>query len=228
MGKLKDLAMVQSGNASNFAYLPPDAAFDAMRILVKPAFGHHVLSSSGVSLYVLDAVLRGLRRASPMGRIVVVEGVASDKDVARVFDDYGVIDLLDKEMRITDSDNLIMHEYPNLLPEPRHYASMTASEYLKDYECVISLASGSESFAPSLQNLPGVFPQRQYEEEFQNLPLNDLLIDSYFTVGHYFHGFVVDLSEQNDDGTITGKVVRGEDALAVDEVACQTMGKAVP
>lgn len=228
MGKLKDLAMVKSGNASNFAYLPPDAAFDAGLILVKPAFGHNSLSSSGVSLHVLDAVLRGLRRASPLGRIVIIEGVSADKDVAQVFDDLGVISLIDKEMRITDSDNLIMNEYPNLLPEPLKFSSMMATGYLKGYDCVISLASGGDTFAPSLQNLPGIFPQRQYEEEFKETAINDLLTDTYFTIGQYFHGFIVDLSESSEDDFIAGKVVWGDDALAVDEVACQIMDKPSP
>lgn len=228
MGKLKDLAMVKSGNASNFAYLPPDAAFDAGLILLKPAFGHNTLSSSGVSLHVLDAVLRGLRRASPLGRIVVIEGISADKDVAQIFDDIGVVELLDKEMRITDSDNLIMQRYPNLLPEPLKFSSMMATGYIKAYDCVISLASAGDNFAPSLQNIPGVFPQRQYEEAFQETALNDLLIDSYFTIGHYFHGFIVDASEPAEDELISGKVIWGDDALAVDEVACQMMGNPAP
>ena len=159
---------------------------------------------------------------------MVIEGVTDDKDAGEIFKETGVIELLDREMRLTDSDYLIMREYPNLLPEPHHFASMTASEYIKDYDCVISLASGKMNGAPSLQNLTGIFPQAQYKDAFQQMPLNDLLSDVYFTIGHYFHGFVVDMSEQAEDESIPGKVMWGEDCLAVDEVACQMMKKPVP
>lgn len=246
MGKLKDLASVKSTNASSFAYLPPDSAFDAMRILVKPNLGYAAKPPATVSLHVLDAVLRGLRRASPMGRIVVIEGITSDEGANTVFDELGVIPLLDKEMRITDSDNLIMHEYPNLLPQPLRYASMTASEYIKDYDCVISVGAfkrtirdGAVQISASLKNIMGIFPRQIYQQDFQQANIDDLLTDIYFTVGHHFDGAVVDLTEKyvsedsrsdREDNVAypVGKVVWGDDLLAVDEVACQFANEPIP
>lgn len=246
MGKLKDLASVKSTNASSFAYLPPNAAFDAMRILVKPNLGYLAKPPATVSLDVLGAVLRGLRRASPMGRIVVIEGVTSDKGVQAVFDELGVLSLLDREMRITDTDNLIMHEYPNVLTEPIHYTSMTASEYIKDYDCVISVGAFKRTvqddtvqISASIKNLMGIFPRQKYQQEFQHANIDELLTDIYFTVGHHFDGAVVDLtqkyisddarSDREDDVAYpVGKVVWGDDLLAVDEVACQLADEPIP
>ncbi|MGB7339089.1 MAG: DUF362 domain-containing protein [Phototrophicaceae bacterium] len=231
MGKLKDLAMVKSTNTNTFAYLPPDAAFDAMRILVKVDLGTVMQPHSPVSMPVLASVLRGLRRASPLGRIVVIEGIASNQDSQAIFDELGIINLLDNEMRITDADNLIMHEYPNQRTEPAIYPTMTATEYIKDYDCVVSISTlkqhtvnGDDAqVGASLKNLLGIFPQAQYETEFAAATLDDLLADVYFTIGQYIDGAVIDLTHlYTDDEAISfGKVVWGDDLLSVDEVACQ-------
>lgn len=221
MGKLKDLASVKSTNASSFAYLPPDSAFDAMRILVKADLKR-------VSSGVLGAVLRGLRRASPMGRIVVIDAVSPDKEAQVEFEKLGVMSLLDREMRITDTDNLIMHEYPNRLIESLNYSSMTASEYIKDYDCVISLSAfvkeddENAQILATLGNLIGIFPQRKYQQAFEQIKIDDLLTDIYFTIGQYIDGAVLDHSQA------IGKVIWGDDLLAVDEVACQLAEEPVP
>ncbi|MEO1291175.1 MAG: DUF362 domain-containing protein, partial [Chloroflexota bacterium] len=141
MGKLKDLASVKSTNAESFAYLPPDTAFDAMRILVKPHLGYLAQPPATVSMNVLGAVLRGLRRASPLGRIVIMEGVNVDRPAREVFHQLGVTQLLDHEMRLTDTDNLVMFDYANTSPVPKLYETMTASEYIKDYDCVVSIGA---------------------------------------------------------------------------------------
>jgi len=232
MGKLKDLAMVKSANAGNFAYLPPDSAFDAMRILVKPHLGLSGKSSGKVSLSVLEAVLRGLRRASPMGRIVVLDSVVSDKPADELFEEIGVTDFMDREMRITHSDNLINHPYKNRLPDPYHYQFMEASEYIKDYDCVISLGAFEHSggVRAALYNLLSIFPREIYGDDFDALNTDDLIKDVYFSIGHYFNGAVIDLTEKIVDGQAesVGKVVWGDDLLAVDEVACQIAGIPVP
>lgn len=239
MGKLKDLASVKSTNASNFAYLPPDTAFDAMRVLVKPQLDYSSEPPASVSLDILGAVLRGLRRATPLGRIVVVDGITSDKGVEAVFEELGIISLLDREMRITDADNLIMHEYPNLLAEPMIYESMTASEYIKDYDCVISLGAFKSTtqndkveISASLKNLMSIFPQEKYQDDFASANIDDLLTDIYFTVGHHIDGAVIDLSQkyvgEDNVAHAVGRVVWGDDLLAVDEVACQFADEPVP
>ena len=239
MGKLKDLASVKSTNASNFAYLPPDSAFDAMRILVKPHLDYSSENPARVSLDILGAVLRGLRRATPLGRIVVMDGIIDEKGVEAVFEELGIISLLDKEMRITDSDNLIMLNYPNRLSDPIIYPSMTASGYIREYDCVISLGAFKRTtqndkveISASLHNLMGIFPQEKYQADFASANIDDLLTDIYFTIGHHIDGAVIDLSQKylGDDNTAypVGRVVWGDDLLAVDEVACQLADEPVP
>lgn len=253
MGKLKDLAMVQSATPDAFAYFPPDTAFDAARILVKPNLGYPVAPPATVSMPVLKAVLKGLRRASPLGRIVIMEGVTSDVSAEDIFEQLGVTKLLDREMRLTSAEDLIMHDYPNLLPEPVKYTHMTAPEYIKDYDCVISVGAFKRTMlhdkpliSASLKNLYGVFPREKYYSRSKksrgqlHLPsVDDILKDVYFTVGHHFDGAVVDLTEKyvspdwrpdrvRDVAQPVGKVVWGDDLLAVDEVACQLADEPVP
>ena len=66
MGKLKDLASVKVAQCSSFVYTPPDAAFGALRTLIK-------IDAKTVGLDTLGSVLRGLRRVNPLGRIVLVD-----------------------------------------------------------------------------------------------------------------------------------------------------------
>lgn len=214
MGKLKDLESVKSAKASSFAYFPPDTAFDAMRILVKPA----LVGSATVSLTVLDAVLRGLRRASPLGRIVIVEGVTGDTYANTLFDDLGVTQLLDREMRVTHTDNLIRHTYPNLLPNPYNFASIEAPEYIKDYNCVVTVGALNREHPElfgGIANLRGIVCDAPQDK----INISESLIDVYFTIGQHFDGAVVEVDEQ---------VVWGDDLLAVDEVAYQMAEIPVP
>ncbi|MGJ3240706.1 MAG: DUF362 domain-containing protein [Anaerolineae bacterium] len=244
MGKLKNLAMVKSTSADSFAYLPPDSAFDAMRILVKPTLGEGYTAPAIVSMSVLGAVLRGLRRASPGGRIVIMDSVRTDGDPAQLFEEVGVTDLLDAEMRVTDTDNLIVKTYSNRLDPPCHFASLRASEYISDYDCVISLSAfkrtlvdSAPRIAGSVANLRGFFP-RAILQQFESVPYEDVLTDVYFTIGQHVDGAVIDLSakyasddarlDRGDVGVPVGKVVWGDDLLAVDEVACQLADEPVP
>lgn len=253
MGKLKDLASVKSTNSESFVYMPPDAAFSAARILVKPNLGYPVGPPATVSMPVLEAVLRGLRRASPVGRIVIMEGVTSNESAETIFEKLGVLDLLDNEMRITSAEDLIMHDYPNLSPEVVKFETMTAPEYIKDYDCVISVGAfkrtmlnGQPLISASLKNLYGVFPREVYHSrskksrgQLHRPSVGEVLRDVYFTVGHHFDGAVVDLTQKyvspdykpdrvRDVAQDVGKVVWGDDMLAVDEVACQLAGEPVP
>src|SRR5687767_6224508 len=107
MGKLKDLAAVKSASAASFAYLPPDKAINADLILVIADIAYPKPHPVTVSQSVLGAVLRGLRRASPTGRIVLVGGIAVDEPVQSVFGGLGIPDMLDREMRYADTEELL-------------------------------------------------------------------------------------------------------------------------
>jgi len=250
MGKLADLASVSTADAQSFVYMPPLQAFDATRILVKPNLGYPVGPPATVSTAVLDKVLRGLRRANPNARILVVEGVCSSATAAEIFEKHGVYDLLDDNMRATDAEDLLMEDYPNLLENPVKYTQMTAPGYIGQYDCVISLGAfkrtllkGEPLISASLKNLYGLFPREVYRARSPNSrgqlhrpSVPEILKDIYFTVGHLFHGAVVDLTEKyvspdwkpdrvRGVAEPVGKIVWGDDLLAVDEVACRIAGE---
>lgn len=253
MGKLADLAAVKTANSDSFVYTPPDAAFGAARILVKPNLGYPVPPPATVSMKVLGAVLRGLRRATPLGRILIMEGTTSKMSAEEIFQKNGLMELLDNEMRVTDAENLIMKDYPNLSPEPVKYETMTAPEYLEEFDCVISVGAfkrttlnGEHLISASLKNLYGVFPRDVYSARSPNARghlhrpgVTEILRDVYFTVGQHIDGAVVDLDQKyispdwkpdrvRNVAHHVGKVVWGDDMLAVDETACRLAGEAAP
>lgn len=165
----KPITTVSTAKIDAFAYVPPPQAFGATRILVKPNLGYPKPAPVTVSMTVLGAVLRGLRRASPMARIVLIEGVADAQSAERIFKQLGVLDLLDDNMRIADAESLIMYEYTNLSPNPVRFKTMTAPAYIGEYDCCISvgtfkrtLLKGQPLISASLKNLYGVFPREQY------------------------------------------------------------------
>jgi len=244
MGKLKDLASVSSAKAESFVYVPPAAAFDAARILVKPNLGYPKGPPVTVSMDVLGAVLRGLRRANPLARIVIAEGVTTKTDPESVFKKLGLYDLLDRDMRMADAETLLMEDYPNLLPEPVRFASMTAPGYIGEYDCCISVGTFKRTIlhekpliSASLKNLYGLFPREKYHArgltsrgQLHRPSVGEVLKDVYFTIGHHFDGAVVDLTHKfvspdwkpdRGEAVPVGQVVWGDDLLAVDEVACK-------
>src|SRR5688500_17404823 len=113
MGKLKDLAAVKVAQRSSFVYTPPDAAFGALRTLIK-------IDATTVALETLGAILRGLRRVNPLGRIVIVDRF----DSREAFEATGMIDLMDDEMRATTITNLTMQNYRNLSLHPERYLTL--------------------------------------------------------------------------------------------------------
>jgi hypothetical protein len=206
-----------------------------------------------VSLPVLAAVLRGLRRVSPVGRIVIMEGVTSELDPMAVFEKLGVPDLLDGEMRLGSAEDTLMIDYPNLLPEPVKYASMTAPGYIRGFDCVISVSAFKRTMlhdqaliSASLKNLYGFFPRSIYHGRnpharglLHTPSVPEVLKDVYFTIGHHIDGAVVDLTNkyvspdwrpdrQRGVAHPVGKVVWGDDLLSVDETACRLAGEDVP
>jgi hypothetical protein len=202
MGKLKDLAAVNTAKGDSFVYTPPAAAFEALRILVKPDIRYVQGLSTSVSTAVLGAVLRGLRRANPHARIVLVERYADDVDVAQHFDSLGLAELLDAEMRAASAD------------------ALNTDDFINEYDCCISISGFTptpQGVYATLENLSSMIKPAPIA------PSNEVLQDVYFTLGHYFHGAVVDFSQSDD----IGQVVWGDDLLAVDEVACQLAGQPI-
>lgn len=250
MGKLAQLTSVKTAKIDSFVYTPPLAAFDAMRILVKPNLAYPDGPPVTVSMHVLGKVLRGLRRASPGARILIVEGGASKTSVHEIYEKCGVLDLLDDNMRVADTEELTMREYLNTNKNPVKYKRMIAPEYLAAYDCCISVATFKRTtlkdeplISASLKNLYGLFPIEPYRGrspykrgKLHQPSVAEVLKDVYFTIGRFFHGAVVDLTEKlvspdwrpdKGEAVPVGQVVWGDDLLAVDEVACRVAGEPI-
>jgi len=242
---------VQVSHTADFVYQPPPAAQNAQRILVKPNLGYPVSPPVTVSMGVLAAVLAGLRRVSPQAEILIVEGVCSPVSLEQIANRNGLYVLLDDGMQVIDADTLPLKEYPNRSPHPIRFTSMFAPALLEAVDCRISvgafkrtLLKNAPLISASLKNLYGLFPRSHYKARSANsrgqlhrpsVPL--VLQDVYFTIGHLFEGAVVDSDRKfvspdwkPDRGeTIElGKVIWGEDLLAVDREACRVGGEATP
>lgn len=255
MGKLADLAAVRTASVESFVYTPPDSAFGAARVLVKVAMGYPKPPPATVSVPVLRKVIAGLRRAAPHARIVIMEGTTSTLNAEQTFEKLGVTSLLDdfEEVVLADAEALMMATYPNLSPEPVKYEEMIAPAYIGGFDCVVSLSAFKRTMlhdepliSATLKNLYGVFPREEYHSRSPNARgqlhrpgVSQVLRDVYFSVGHLFDGGVVDLTQKysspdwrpdraRDVATDVGKVVWGDDLLAVDETACRLADEDVP
>ena len=253
MGKLADLASIKTANSDTFVYTPPDAAFNAPRILVKVNMAYQAGHPATVSLPVLAAVLRGLRRASPVGRILIVEGMTGEGDMYARFEQRGLTDILDREMRVSDSEELVLTRYLNTSPQPAKYDDLLAPAYIQEFDCAISvsplkrtLVDGQPLISGTTKNLYELFPRHHYHgsspnarAKLYNPDVNTVLPDVYFSVGWHFAGAVIDLTEFYDSpddkpdhtegvSRHVGKVVWGDDMVAVDAAACRTAGIDVP
>jgi uncharacterized protein (DUF362 family) len=235
---------------SDFIYQPPAAAINCQRILLKPNLGYPVAAPVTVSMRVLGAVLQGLRKASPNAEILVVEGVCSSVSLADIASRLGVYSLLDSGMQLLDADELPLKEYPNLSPSPVRFQSMFAPKILEEVDCRISLGAFKRTIlktpliSASLKNLYGLFPRARYKArsdksrgQLHRPSVPQVLQDVYFTIGHLFDGGVVDgnlkfVSKdwKPDKGQAVelGKIFYGDDILAVDRIACEVGGEAVP
>jgi hypothetical protein len=193
---------------------------------------------------VLQAVLQGLRQASPHGDIFIVEGVCSKVFFSDIMSKLGVYSLLDEGMQLLDADTLDLVEYPNQSPCPSRFHSLWAPSLLTHVDCRVSVGAfkrttlkGRSLISASLKNLYGLFPRSKYKArsassrgQLHRPSVPQVLHDVYFTVGHLFDGAVVDCDQKFDskdwrpdrgDAVAVGRVVWGNDLLAVDALACQ-------
>ncbi|MBE9181578.1 DUF362 domain-containing protein [Oculatella sp. LEGE 06141] len=244
-------AAVHIADTTQFDYQPPAAAYHARQILVKPNLGYPVAPPVTVSMGVLGAVLKGLRQASPHADILIVEGVCSAQSLTEIVSGNGLYSIIDDGMQVLDADQLPLKEYANRSPHPVRFASMLAPALLEEVDCRISVSAfkrthlkGLPLISASLKNLYGLFPRDRYKARSPNsrgqlhrpsVPL--ILQDVYFTIGHLFNGAVVDGDRKlisrdwkPDRGQTVdlGKVIWGDDLLAVDRAACQVGDETVP
>jgi Domain of unknown function (DUF362) len=242
---------VYVAQTAQFLYEPPAAAHGAVRILVKPNLGYPVGPPVTVSMGVLDAVLQGLRRVSPNAEILIVEGVCSAVSLIDIASKNGLYSLLDEGMQLLDADQLPLREYPNRSPQPVRFQSMLAPVLLCEVDCCISVGAFKRTIlkdepliSASLKNLYGLFPRAKYKARSANsrgqlhrpsVPL--VLQDVYFSIGHLFHGGVVDSDRKfvskdwkpdKGETVALGQIIWGDDLLSVDRKACEVGNEPIP
>ncbi len=241
--------MAQATLTQDFVYTPPKSAKTAQRILLKPNLGYPVGPPVTVSINVLSKVIQGLRQVNPTAEILIVEGVCSKVSFADIAEKNGLLPLLTAGICLLNADELDCIEYPNQSPTPVRFKAMWAPRLLQEVDCRISIGAfkkthlkGEPLISASLKNLYGLFPRSKYKARSPNsrgqlhrpsVPL--VLKDVYFTIGHLFDGGVVDchqkfvsLDWKPDKGKSipVGKVIWGDDLLAVDRAACEAAKEA--
>ncbi|MEB3292229.1 MAG: DUF362 domain-containing protein [Synechococcales bacterium] len=242
---------VHTVDSATFTYHPPPSAGAAKRILVKPNLGYPVPAPVTISLPVLGQVLQGLRRVNPGAEILIVEGVCSPVSLATIAQKQGVESILDAGMRLLDADDLHCVEYPNRSPHPVRFAGLWAPKLLQEVDCRITVGAFKRTIlkdqpliSASLKNLYGLLPRAKYKArsphsrgQLHRPSVPQVLQDVYGCIGHLFDGAVVDAHQRlispdwkpDRGATIAcGKVFYGADPIAVDRVACQTLGEPIP
>ena len=237
-------AAVHTAATADFIYSPPPSAKTAKQILVKPNLGYPVGPPVTVSMPVLSQVIAGLRATNPTAEILILEGVCSKVSLADIAVKNGLSPLLTEGVRLLNADELTCIEYPNLSPAPVRFKTMWAPELLQTVDCLISVSAfkktslkGRDLISASVKNLYGLFPRAKYKARSPNsrgqlhrpsVPL--VLQDVYFSIGHLFHGGVVDCNQKfishdykpdKGDSFDIGQVIWGNDLLAVDATACK-------
>ncbi|MCS6834419.1 MAG: hypothetical protein NZ750_00180 [Anaerolineae bacterium] len=215
MGKLAQLATVKSAKTETFVYVPSDAAYKAARILLRANLGLTPGAPPSTTLEVLTAVLRGLRRASPLGRILIIDRICPSSSAERVFERLGLAERLDEEMRFAASDELVQ----------KAYGPLQAPAYLEEFDCVVSLTGWGVENGQVRSALEGLYGLARCDDAY--------LVGE----GETRHRLVCDyLAPHIDDWIVElprapqreGQVVWGKDGLAVEETACRLAGVPVP
>lgn len=223
MGKLANLASVKSSNLDSFVYTPPDKAFGAFRILVNLNLGYAMGAPSAVNWGTVGAVLRGLRRATARGRILIVDKICPASASESIFDRVGLRESLDDEMRIAPVDALALDQFNNPASVVQH-THMIAPAYLNEFDCVISVSSfehtpkETKGAVTHLYHwLPCDSPVHPAEGIYRHH-------DIYHTLGHFIDGAVLECRIKHDHL----EVVWGNNLLALDTSACQKMNVPIP
>lgn len=120
------MAAVTSAKRATFAYTLPLPVYDAPRVLLQ--------ASDTTPADVLLGMLRGIRRATPFTRILVLESVAFDREA-----------MMDDNTLVIDT---------NILPQ-RHYGGVIAPALLAEVGTCISITAltANETAPPTLVNL---------------------------------------------------------------------------
>lgn len=206
----KRFSIVNNAPIESFVYTPPDQAHGAARILVKPNLLSRPEAPGVVNAAVLGSVLRGLRRAAPVARIVIVEQGHDATSASQLFQQHDMDQILDQEMRLGDIPQMLMSDYIT------SSKPVIAPEAIKDYDCVICVAAlhTAPDLTGSVHNLVGLLSHSLYPDRASLTTAESLkLIQEAF--GHHIDGAVV---------VVNNRVLWGDDMAAVDTEAQRLAG----
>jgi len=228
---------MNASDFKDFVYQPPLAAFSARRILVKPNLGYPFGPPVTVSMTVLEAVIAGLRRASPSAEILVVEGVCHRLSAEEIAARLG---LKREGITFLDADALPLSGYAN--PGPGRFREFQAPALLREVDCRISVGAckwtilnGRPLFSGCVKNLYGLLPRAVYRSrsphsrgQLHRPDVWSVIEEVHATFGPLFEGGVVDAGQvlsspdwRPDRGqkVAVGRVLWGESLREVDEAA---------
>lgn len=234
-----------------FRYEPPVSAHLARRVLIKPNLGYPNGPPVTVSMPVLKEVIAGVRRVNPGAEILIVEGVCHSLSAAEIARRLGIETLLGDGIQFLDADTLPCKPYPNRAMSPHRFAEMWAPVLLDEVDCRISVGALKKTvikeavlMSCAIKNLYGLFPRARYKArsphsrgQLHRPDVHRIICDVYSTIGLLFDGAVVDGSEKfiSKDwqpdvgrGEPLGKVIWGDNLLAVDREACHLAGEGIP
>ncbi|XWX05510.1 DUF362 domain-containing protein (plasmid) [Aggregatilineales bacterium SYSU G02658] len=223
MGKLSQFASVTSASLEHFVFVPPTAAMKAARTLVLANLGYAPGAAPALNWGTLAAVLRGLRRASPLGRILIVDRLCPASSAEAIFQRIGLTDALDAEMRAAPVDALTRRAYPVPRTPPVHASSLSLPEYLSEFDCVVVVATaeaaagafkGSVSLLEHLLPCEAALPPRDDPQRYHDL---------YHTVAPHVDAAALEVRLSRDET----RILSGSNLLALDETACRLLGQPV-
>ncbi|MFQ3646720.1 MAG: hypothetical protein SNJ80_07280 [Anaerolinea sp.] len=223
MGKLAQLASITSASLDYFVFVPPTAAMKAARILVLANLGYAPAAAPALNWGTLAAVLRGLRRASPLGRILIVDRLCPASSAEAIFQRIGLTDALDPEMRVAPVDALLRREYPVPLKSPASASSFSLPEYLSEFDCVVLVGTaeatattfkGSVSLLEHLLACDATLPAPDDPQRYRDL---------YHTVAPHIDAAVLEVRVSRDET----RILTGPYLPALDEAACRLLQQPV-
>jgi uncharacterized protein (DUF362 family) len=161
------------------------------------------------------------------------------------------MELLTDGITFLDADTLPCRPYLNTVRSPQRFKELWAPEILGEVDCRISVSAlkkttlkGEVLISAALKNLYGLLPRIKYKArsphargQLHRPDVQRIIADVYYTLGILFEGAVVDGTEkfisrdwQPDLGTAQpcGRVIWGNDLLAVDQRACEIAQEGMP
>jgi hypothetical protein len=221
MPKFRYLEPIKTAHLDSFVYVPPTPAMKAARVLVLANLGYAMGSAPALNWGTLASVLRGLRRATPFGRIVITDKICPVSSAEGIFERLGIQNALDEEMRIVASEGLLVRIYQNPLVGAE-FAEFTAPEALADYDCVVNVTTfeaNPKMTLGTLATLEHVLPC-----DFSGVNKESLYHDLYWTLGTHIDDNVLEVRSKPTEI----RVYSGENMLGVDVTVCNTLGVGIP